>query len=86
MRSIWRTHQIWRSRSGIGLALAPKAKVWVSPRPCRLCQYTAIDHGEEDQEVDEAGLVEVVEADDRLHDADDDAGDEGPRERHHARR
>ncbi len=38
IRSIWRNHQIWRNRSGTGWALAPKAKVWVSPRPCRLCQ------------------------------------------------
>ena len=39
---------------------------------------------EEEEEVDQPGLVEVVERDDGLDDADRDAGDERPRERHHA--
>ena len=41
MRSIWRSHQIDRRRSGIGGALAANEKVWVSPPAWRLCQYTA---------------------------------------------
>ncbi len=38
MRSIWRSHQILRRRSGIGGALAANEKVWVSPPAWRLCQ------------------------------------------------
>ncbi len=83
-RSRWRTHQIvaqalgdrpplGREREGLGL----------TPRLAAL-EVHRDEHAEEEEEVDQAGLVEIVEADDRLHDADGDAGDERPRERHHA--
>ena len=64
---------------------AANEKVWVSPRRLPALPVHGDRHGEEHEEVDEPGLVEVVEADQRLDDTDDDAGEEGPRERHHAR-
>ena len=84
MRSIWRTHQIaaealgdrrglGREREGLGLAPGLPA-----------LPVDGDGHGEEHEEVDEPGLVEVVEADQGLDDADGDAGEERPRERRHA--
>ena len=71
-----RTHQTSRSCSGISRTLGANENVWVSAGPrLRLWSATAIEHGHEQQTVDEAGLVEVVEVDQRLHDADRDAGD-----------
>ena len=57
--------------------------VWVSPRPGPALPVHRDHDGDEDQEVREARLVEVVEADERLHDADGDPAEEGPRERDH---
>ena len=47
-------------------------------RPWRLWKCDRDQHGDEQQDVDEAGLVEEVEPMTRLDDADRDAGDERP--------
>ena len=64
-----------RERERLGLGRTPAAAL----------ERHRDQHGDEQQTVDEAGLVEVVEVDQRLHDADGDPGEHRPRERHHAR-
>ena len=84
-RSSWRTHHDRRSCSGIGRRFGANENVCVSPaarrgsgrRPRRARRRAA-------RKSIRPGLVEEVEADQRLHDADRDAGDEGAGERHHA--
>ena len=81
-----RTHQTFRSWSGISRTFGANENVWVSAGPrLRLCSATAIKHGDEEQPVDQARLVEVVEVDQRLHHADGNSGEHRARERHHAR-
>ena len=62
-RSSWRTHQMLRSRSGTGLTSGANENVWVSPgsRVRRLEEHRD-EHHDQQQEVDQAGLVEEVEA------------------------
>ena len=73
-----------RSRSGIGRRFGVNENVCVSPAPLRLWKYTATRMAIRMRKSIEPGLVEEVEPDEGLGDADGDAGEERPAERHHA--
>ena len=75
-----------RSCSGISRTLGANENVCVSAGPrLRLCSATAISTATSSSPSMRPGLVEVVEVDQRLHDADRDAREHRARERHHAR-
>ena len=71
-----------RSRSGTGRRFGVNENACVSAAPPAL-EVHRDENRDEDEEVDQPGLVEPVERDDGLDDTDHDAGDERPAERHH---
>ena len=73
-----------RSRSGIGRRFGVNENVCVSLGALPALEVHRDEDRDEEEEVDQPGLIEEVEPDDGLDDADGDAGDERPAERHHA--
>ena len=76
IRSRWRTQKIERRRSGMASTPGLKENT-ASPPALAGAESDRDQHGDEQQHVDEAGIGEEVEPDERLDKADHEAGREG---------
>ena len=70
--------------AGIGRRFGANENVWVSRGALRLWKYTATSTPRSRRKSIRPGWSRKLKPIERLQDPDGDAGDEGPRERHHA--